>query len=113
MATLAVTSISRSGIDLTLAAAAAGGDEFPNDGQTFVVIHNAHGSAARTITFVTPQTIDGLAVADRTVTVNAGVRKLVGPFQTGAYNNANDRVGMTYSDSGADINVAAFKLTPV
>lgn len=112
MATLSVQVVARAGLTPSLAAVAAGGDEFSNEGYTFVELRNGHGSASRTITFVTQSTVDGQAVADRTVTVAAGARALVGPFPTGTYNNANDRVAMTYSDSGADITVGAFRLTP-
>lgn len=112
MAVLSVASISRAGITPSLANAASGGDSFPNDGQVFVEVVNAHVSNPRTITFVTQATVDGQAVADRTVTVAAATRRFVGPFPPGQYNDGNDRVVVTYSDSAADVTIGAFKLTP-
>lgn len=112
MATLTVQVIARAGLTPTLAAAASGGDEFANEGYTFVEVVNAHASASRTITIVTQSTVDSQAVADRTVVVAGPARAFIGPFATGTYNTANDRVQLTYSDSAANLTVGAFRLTP-
>ena len=96
MATLAIQKIVRTGLNPTMAAATAGGDEFPNSGREFFRVANGSGGAI-TVTFVTPEVRDTLAVADRTVSVPAGEFRYVGPFPRDIYNNVNGRVGVTYS----------------
>lgn len=111
MATLTVTDIDRDGVELEglLAAAAAGGDGFANDGKrTFAAVKNVNASD-RTITFVTQKTVDGESIADKTVVVSQDEIMLVGPFPADVYNDGNGRVQMTYS-SETDVSVAAFKL---
>lgn len=107
MATLTPVNISRSGVLQTLTAASAGGDTVTNDGQVFVSLYNS-GVAARTVTFDITQTVDDQAVTDRTVSLAAGERKLVGPFPPSVYGVA---LGITYSDE-ADISLNPFRLTP-
>lgn len=96
MAVLTVNEISRAGVSGALTAAAGGGDSFANDGRTYLDVNNGSGGSI-TVTFVTQQTIDGLAVADLAVAVGAGVRTKVGPFPPSIYNDANGRVQVTYS----------------
>ena len=96
MAVLSVLEVSRAGVSGALTAAAGGGDSFANDGRTYLDINNGSGGSI-TVTFVTQQTVDGLAVADLAVAVGAGVRTKVGPFPPGIYNDANGRVQVTYS----------------
>lgn len=113
MATLAVSTVSRSALDVSasaLAAVASGGDGFPNTGVEFAMLYNGHATDSRTITMVTQTTVDGLAVADKTFTLAALSYKLVGPFPTGIYNDGNSRCQFTYSDSGADLKIMALKL---
>ncbi len=111
MATLTVQPLNRTGLDLTaaLTAAAVGGDEFANgDLQVFFAIDNG-GGAPITVTFVTEETIDGLAVADRDVVVVNATQTLVGPFPPSVYNDADKKVQVTYS-AVASVTVAAIVL---
>lgn len=101
MAVLSVVNSTRvsPGVDLAGAAAAGGGDSFVNTGTELVVFKNASVGSI-TVTLVTPATVDGLAVADRTVAVGAGETRLVGPFPPGIYNDtlvSGGSVNMTYS----------------
>lgn len=101
MAVLTVVTSKRidNGNDLAGAAAAVGGDSFVNTGTELVVIKNASVGAI-TVTFATPATLDGLAVADRTASIGAGETRLLGPFPPGIYNDtgiAGGSVNMTYS----------------
>lgn len=50
---------------LTAAATPANGDTAATGSGTFLVVQNASGSGV-TVTLVTPETVDGLALADRT-----------------------------------------------
>lgn len=113
MATLALQTVARTGLDHTLAAASAGGDAFGNDGRVFLRVKNSHGSASRTVTFAsqipTAAVPQGAAAANVAVAVAAGKDFLFGPFDPAGFNDANGRVVVTYSTE-ADLTVAAVKL---
>ena len=111
MATLSVQNIVRSGngLDPTYAAAAAGGDEFVNDGKrTFVHFLNAN-VAVRTVTIATPKTVAGLAVADLAVVVPATGEAMVGPFPADTFNDGDGKVQMTYSTE-VDLTIAVIQV---
>ena len=107
MADLSVETTARTGLNPTYNTAANGGDAFVNTGNEVVHIKNSGGSG-RTVTFATPATVDGLAVADRDVTVPAGEERIVGPFPTNTYNDGDNKVQMTY-DNEADLTIAVLK----
>ncbi len=115
MATLIVDDIAPGGLVDTLVAASVSGDEFANEGSTFLEVNNGSGSTI-TVTFVTQKSIDGLAVADLAVAVAAGERRLCGPFRKGLYNvqsgTSAGRVQVTYSGV-TSLTVGAHRLTPV
>jgi hypothetical protein len=71
---------------------------FTNDGR--VVCHFKKSAAVNcNATIVTPNTVDGLAIADRVVQVLATTGdKFIGPFPTKDYNDGSDKVTMSYSD---------------
>jgi len=79
-----------------------GGHKFLNDGAVFVECYNS-STGSLICTFQTPRTIHGLAVAERPVTVAAGVTRLVGPFNIEDYNQSD---GMVY----LDLDVAQYAL---
>lgn len=116
MALLVVATVDRAGNGLTrlLVTAAPGGDTFPNTGAEFLIIRNANATLSRTITFVTEKTVDGLDVGDLTVLIAggaSGVEHLVGPFSKDVYNDSNEEIAMTYTDSAADLTLQVFKLS--
>src|SRR5436309_13746465 len=108
MAALTTALTSRAGLDLgaTAVAASGGGDSFVPNISTFFYVSNQGGGSIN-VTFVTPMTIDGLAVADRVVAVGAGVRMLIGPFDPAPYGNP---CSVTYSGV-TSVNVAAIQLS--
>jgi hypothetical protein len=110
MATLSVQTIALAGITPTYAAVAAGGDVFANDGSTYVEIVNSSGANSYTITFTTPATYQGVAVADPTVTVGTSTRKKIGPFPPSAFNNSTGQVAITYTGSApaTDLTIGVF-----
>lgn len=108
MATLTDNEITRAGFTEAMESAAGGGDEFLNDGSQFLRIANGDASPMD-VTIVSQSTVDGLAVADRVVTVAAGTVKLIGPFSPGVYNDANGKVQLTYS-SATSLTVGVFHL---
>lgn len=109
MAILTVQKPALTGSAFTLAAAAAGGDSFPNTGVEFVHVKNAHATLARTVTFDSPGTCSfGLAnhaAHDAPVVVAALTSLVIGPFPVARFNDANGRVQVSYSDAGADLTV--------
>lgn len=92
--------LSRAGITPTYnAATATDGDAFTNDGHTFVQVLNASG-APITLTIQTPNTVDGLAITDRTVSVPATTgNKMIGPFPPAIYNQSNGQVYLDWSSA--------------
>lgn len=61
------------------------GHTTPNDGHVYVFCRNASGATPYDITFLTQQTVDGLAVADKVVSMAASQSRLFGPFPREAY----------------------------
>lgn len=93
---------------------------FINDGRTILQIRNTVGTS-RTVTIETPNTVDGLAVANRDVVVAAGKTAFVGPFPRGIYNGVDvdlsgdggtrhDRVLVDIVDSNGDTAFRAYRM---
>jgi len=108
--------LATTGATLALSAAAAGGDSFANTGVEYFRIKNAHATDPRTVTFDSPGTCShGLAAnaAHDVAVVVPGAASaplnevVVGPFPVKRFNDTNSRVQVTYSDSAADLTVAA------
>lgn len=109
MATLSIQTIARAGLTPSYASAAGGGDEFANTGIQFAHIKNGSGGDI-VVTIATPNSVDGLAIADRTVTVSAGSEEMIGPFPVAHYNDANSKVQLTY-DGVTSLTIAILQLT--
>lgn len=111
MATVAksVEKITRAGIDLADGGSLSTSDTytFPNDGQTFLHFKKS-GAGACVVTIVTPNTSDGLAVADLTVSVPATTGdKMIGPFPRDIYNDSSGLVSFTCSEvTGLTVAIA-------
>lgn len=123
MATLTVNELTAAGlrIDNKLAAVAAGGDRFTNDGLTVLWFKNSHSSNAYTVTATVQKTVvnksgygDATKSNSISVTGTGGARAEVwaGTFPRIAYNNVNGQTLLTYSGSApaTDLKVAVFKL---
>ncbi len=96
MATLTVVSAVVTGAVYTPVAAAAGGDVFPNDGNTRLLVINGGGGSINVV--ATPQnTVNGLTLSAVTVAVAAGASKVIGPFPPQYFNNSSGQVVLTYS----------------
>lgn len=99
-----VENVARAGLEASYIAVEAS-STFVNDGKrTFV--HVVNGATAMNMTFVTPNTIDGLAVADRTVAIGSSEEHFIGPFPTQYYGTT---VTMT-SDDVTNGTIAYLKL---
>jgi len=108
MATLTVVQIPKTGVELILTAAAGGGDAFANDGQTVFILNNGSGGDI-VATFVTQATKDGLAVADRAVTITAGDLESVADLDPEVYNDTSGLCQVTY-DGVTSLTVNPFRL---
>lgn len=80
---------------------------FPNSGREYVLIKKGTGTVD--VTIDVPVTVDGLAVADRTVAVAANESRLLGPFDPSVYNNGDGKVALSFSAAGA-ISVAVLRV---
>lgn len=108
MAELTVQEAAQAGVALTLNSAAAGGDEFSNDGRTIIIAENGDGSST-TITVTSEATLAGLAVSDLEVAVAAGATKAIGPFPVNVFNDSDGNVNLSYS-SVTSLTVAVLKV---
>ncbi len=97
--TLTVQPVVRGGLTAGYTSMEASGVAFANNGRTFM--HLKVGTGAATLTIITPNTVDGLAIADRTVTLPASTETFVGPFQPGVYNQTTDVVHVDVSTAGS------------
>ena len=82
------------------------GNMIANDGRLFLRVQNVN-AAAQTIGFVTPGTVDGLAIADVSVSIPTNGIRYFGPFPPSIYNTAN----YLYVDpQSVDIKIMAFSV---
>lgn len=114
MATLTVQDVDlTTGVQPTFVAAAAGGDEYANDGKTYAHFRNGSGSAI-TVTVAAQQTsVDDaqfgrIVPSNRTFTVAANSDRVIPYLAAGLYNSTNGRVVMTYSGV-TSLTVAAIR----
>lgn len=61
------------------------GHALPNTGNTVLRVRNAHATLARTVTFLTPVTVGGKAVADTVVSIPATATRTFGGLSTALY----------------------------
>ena len=128
MATLTASKVTEAGLSPTVAGCATGGDEFINTGVEFLLIQNFHPSQNYTVrvtaqtTSIKNQTYGSLTKDNQDVTIAAsgetGTAQVVdkvsfiGPFKQGAFNDANNKVQITYRtgatySSGSTLNASA------
>lgn len=107
MGTYTVQSVTRDGVTPTENAVAAS-DQFANDGHTILWVDNGSGGEL-TVTIVTPNTVDGEAIADKTVTVADGFKSAIGPFPRSIYNDSDGNVTVQFS-STTSVTAAALSI---
>jgi hypothetical protein len=93
----------------TLNAIDADGNKFYNNGKTWIEIVNNY-TATVTATFVTPGTVGGLAIEDKTIAVDASGTSFAGPFSTAYFNQSSPNtnyVYINYSSAITDSTVAS------
>lgn len=84
------------GLTPAYAACAAGGDEFVNTGHEFIHIKNGAG-APQTVTIASPTACDQGGTHPVVVSVTNAQERIIGPFPPGRFNDANNKVQLTYS----------------
>jgi len=108
MADLTVQVISLTGIVPSLGAAAAGGDAFLNSGREYFDVKNG-GGASINVTVNSVAACNQGADHDVVVAVAAATEKLIGPFPKARFNDAAEKVQVTYSGV-TTVTVAAVRL---
>jgi hypothetical protein len=109
MAVLGTQTIDDDGTVVTFQAAAAGGDKAsPGYGNVLEVV-NAHATLSRTVTLVTPITVSGLAVTDRTLVVAALTTGRIHLKPPEIYTSTDGLMDITYSDAAANLTVAVVR----
>ena len=96
MTAFTVVPVTRAGVDVAGSAVSAGPDTFANTGKEILEVNNASGGSI-TVTIPVTATPDGMAVASDVITIANGIRKAIGPFPTGIYNNGSGNVSFTCS----------------
>ena len=96
MATLTAAVAAKTGTVLAPVSANGGGDQFLNTGREVIYVKNGSGGSI-TLTLAPAGTPGGLALATIAIAIAAGVEKIIGPLDTGLFNNASGMVTMTYS----------------
>ncbi len=103
MGTIVRQDIPEKGAEITLVAAAGGGDVVDNrDGRTVLIIKNAH-SSPQTVTVVVQDTnastpkFGTTVKTDAVLAVTNAKEATLGPFPVAAYNNSSHELVITYS----------------
>jgi len=113
MADLVVKKVIKTGLnpnDPVYVACTEGGDAVLNGGFTFLHVVNGHSGAQEvTVNSVAPcsQGFDH----DVVVSVPAGEERMIGPFECGRFNDANQKLAITY-DSVTALTIAAIEVKP-
>jgi len=109
MATLTVQTPTTSGVALTYGSVAAS-DKFANDGKVFLHVKNG-GASPDTVTIVCQTACNygsSTPTHDLTVSVTNGADRMIGPFPTSRFNDANGDVTVNHSYT-TTVTVAAIR----
>lgn len=110
MAALTIQELNKSGVTISYAAAAGGGDEFANNGKTFLHVKNGGGSPINvTIASQVDDPPPGTAASNVVIAVANGAEKMIGPFNQNGYNDTDGNVQVTYSGV-TSVTVAAISV---
>ena len=108
----------REGLEVTYAAGDSTNNHSWDNINQDIIIHVKNGATDVVCTFVTPQTVDGLAVADQVVTVPATEERFFGPFRNDLYGQAEPDAGFAKSvfldlDDATNVTLAAIQIGDV
>ena len=100
----------RDGIVPTYVAAdATNGHEFTGSGKEVIHVVNASGGAV-VMTIITNMTQDGLAVADKTVSIAAGAERICGAWLQSVYHGSSASLVQFDFDVDTSITFSVFKI---
>src|ERR1051325_1560167 len=105
---LTVQQVNRTGLTPSYAAANALGHSLNNSGRE--AIHIKAGGTAVVVTIQTPGTVDGQAIADRTINVGTNSEKMIGPFPPDVYNQPGSADVYIDFDQVTSITIAALRI---
>ena len=92
------------------------GHKIANNGYVVIEVNNIHATLARNVIVQTPGTVDGLAIADLTISVAALAIIMLGPFPPSYYNQVASDLGSIYVDEHAgsetDIKLRVYQISP-
>ncbi len=100
MGDFAVEQVTSAGLAATVRNATAGPGEDTVPPDSIIRVHNGSGVSV-TLTVVTPGTVDGLAIADRTVAVPAGADRYVRVPRVPYRNPDDGKVHLTWSPAAS------------
>jgi hypothetical protein len=106
MSALAIQIVDADGLAIVFTNAAGGGDTAPCGSQNTLLVKNGD-SASHDVILATPGTVDGLAIADRTIPVAAGAIEAI-PLDHALYADADGIAHLTYSAT-TSMSVAAIQ----
>ena len=79
-----------------------------NDGN--VLLHFKNSGTIAAVSIVTPNLVDGLAIADQAVSVAATTGDTIcGPFPKSVYNDTNNLVSFSYTGPASGVTLAALQ----
>jgi hypothetical protein len=104
---LTVQQVTRAGLTPTYSAANVDGHSIPNGGKE--CLHIKTTSNACNVTFQTPGSVDGQAIADRVVALGTSTERIIGPFPPTMYNQGAEEVFVDFS-AVTGVTVAAIRL---
>lgn len=107
MATLSAQSVAVSGTAPTYSAADSAGDEAPVGNRLVAHVRNA-STASVTVTVTTPGTVQGLDIADATLSVPASGEGFV-PLDSVYRDPSTNRAALSY-DATTDVSIAVLKM---
>jgi len=105
---IAPVQASRAGTVLPAATAgdAVNGNQIANDGRVILIVKNTNGaSTARTITFQTARSVDGLTAPTRQESIPAGETQVFGPFDPNDYGTT-----LAFNVDNAELTVQAIRV---
>lgn len=106
--TLTAQTSSRTGAQIALQeVTTAGGFQFPNGGQTLLIVNN--DADALVLNFTIQTTVDSEAVSTKDVTVTASEEWVIGPFPQKWYNDSSGNVVVAV-DADLTSGVAVVKM---
>jgi hypothetical protein len=103
MAAIAVREVTAAGYRPTTnvtSSVAEASDTFVNDGKTYLIAHNT-GGGTQNFSIISTITKDGLVVANRSISMLAGTKRIIGPFDRAVYSGT---VTVTWATGADDIN---------